>query len=117
MARMTRRAALVALGVGGGLLGLGFALRDIDIFGSGEPTAGPGMMGPGMMGQGMMGSATQADMSIYMDMFNRHREIRRVVEEIPGGVRTTTESDAPELAAQLHAHVSAMYTHLAERAE
>lgn len=71
-------------------------------------------MGLGMTDRPMMGSATQADMSTYMDMFTRHREIRRVVEEIPGGVRTTTESDVPELVAQLQAHVSAMYIHLAE---
>jgi hypothetical protein len=65
----------------------------------------------------MMGSATRADMSTYMDMFNRHHEITRVVREIPGGVRTTTESDAPDLVAKLQAHVSSMYTHLAQGAE
>ena len=31
-------------------------------------------------------------MQPYMDMFARHKEISRTVEEIPGGVRTTTES-------------------------
>jgi hypothetical protein len=64
-----------------------------------------------------MGSATSADMSTYMDLFNRHAEIRRNVEEIPGGVRTTTESDAPDLFTQLQAHVSSMYSHLDQRAE
>jgi len=70
-----------------------------------------------MMGSGMMGSATQADMSSYMDLFNRHTEIRRTVEVIDGGVRTTTESDAPDLVAQLQDHVSSMYTHLNQKAE
>ncbi len=34
-----------------------------------------------------------------------------------GGVRTTTESDAPYLVVQLQAHVSSMYTHLSQHAE
>ena len=57
------------------------------------------------------------DMRTYMEMFSRHTEINRVVEEIPGGVRTTTESNSPDLAAQLQAHVSSMYSHLGEGAE
>ena len=61
---------------------------------------------------GMMGSASGADMSTYMELFVRHAEIKRRVEEIPGGVRTITESDVPELAAQLQAHVASMYEHL-----
>ena len=71
------------------------------------------MMGDG----GMMGSASPADMNVYMDLFNRHTEIQRTVESIPGGVRTTTESSAPDLVAQLQAHVSSMYTHLNQDAE
>jgi hypothetical protein len=52
-----------------------------------------------------------------MDMFSRHTEINRAVEEIPGGVRTTTESNSSDLAAQLQAHVTSMYSHLVEGAE
>jgi hypothetical protein len=51
-------------------------------------------------------------MSRYMEMFMRHSEINRVVEEIPGGVRTTTESNSPDLTAQLQAHIASMYAHL-----
>ncbi len=47
----------------------------------------------------------------------RHGELRRRVEEIPGGVRTTTETDAPELVSHLQAHVSAMYANLDQDAE
>ena len=41
---------------------------------------------------------SRGDMSVYrdMDMFNRHNEIKRVVEKIPGGVRTITRSDSPD---------------------
>ena len=63
-------------------------------------------------GSGMMGAATTADMSSYMDLFDRHTEIRRTVQEVPGGVRTATESDDSALAARLQAHVSSMYGHL-----
>ena len=56
-------------------------------------------------------------MSTYTDLFDRHAEIRRTVEEIPSGVRTITESDSPELVAQLQTHVSNMYGHLDQRAE
>ena len=108
MARLTRRAALAALGAGG-VLGLGYVLRSIFEF----PTPAIRLTdgGGGMMGVGLV------DMSRYMDMFNRHREINRVVDEIPGGVRTTTESNSADLAAQLHAHVSSMYSHLNQGAE
>ena len=73
--------------------------------------------GGGMMGSGSMGGATKADMSSYMKLFDRHSDLRRTVEAIDGGVRTTTESDAPELIALLQTHVSSMYSHLNERAE
>lgn len=58
-----------------------------------------------------------ADMRLYMEMFNRHTEINRTVEEIPGGVRTTTESNSPDLTAQLQVHVTNMYSHIGEGAE
>lgn len=114
MARViSRRALLAALGAlaAGSVLGVGYAIRGI--FESPSPGVrfanGPG--DGGMMGVGPV------DMSIYMDMFMRHSQINRVVEEIPGGVRTTTESNFPDLAAQLQAHVSSMYTRLGQGSE
>ena len=107
MARYTRRAALAAIG-GSAIVGIGYALR--------------GVVGSSVLrirltdGGGMMG-ASAADMSGYMEMFSRHTEISRTVEEIPGGVRTTTESNSPDLAAQLHGHVSSMYSHVDQGSE
>jgi len=107
MVSFTRRAALAALGASA-VVGIGYALRGV----GGSPvlrirlTDGGGMMG-----------ASAADMSGYMEMFNRHTEISRTVEEIPGGVRTTTQSNSPDLAAQLHGHVSSMYSHVEQGAE
>ena len=107
MARFSRRAALAALGASA-VMGIGYALRGI----LGSPVLGIRLTDGG----GMMG-ASPADMSLYMDMFNRHTEITRTVEEIPGGVRTTTQSAAPDLTAQLHAHVSSMYSHVDQGSE
>ena len=126
MASMSRRAALVTLGAGGVAIALGYVIRGFGRpappleFGDGggdDGMMGSGVMGSGVMGSGMMGNVGPADMSLYMDMFNRHNEITRVVEEIPGGVRTTTQSDSPELAAQLKDHVSSMYSRLDQNAE
>src|SRR5207244_11671029 len=111
MTGITRRAALGLLAAGGALVALGLAggslLRD----------ALKSVGGGGMMGSGMMGGATQADMSSYMKLFDRHTELRRTVETIDGGVRTTTESDATDLIALLQTHVSSMHSHLNQHAE
>ena len=117
MAGMTRRAALVALGAGGAAAALGTLGYLLRVVGSSGPGMGLGDGGGGGGMMGMMGNVGPADMSLYMDMFNRHSEISRVVEEIPGGVRTTTQSDSADLAAQLKSHVSSMYSHLDQNAE
>ncbi|WP_123023291.1 hypothetical protein [Mycolicibacterium stellerae] len=108
---ITRRAALAALGTvaAGGVVGLGYLLRSIGHSPGVRLANGPD--GGGMMGVG------PADMRLYMEMFSRHTEINRTVEEIPGGVRTTTESKAPDLVAQLQAHVTNMYARIEDGAE
>src|ERR1700730_8076513 len=106
MARFTRRAALAALG-GSAIVGIGYVLRAV----VGSPVLRIRLTDGGLMGD------SSADMSGYMEMFSRHTEISRTVEEIPGGVRTTTESNSPDLAAQLHGHVSSMYSHVDQGSE
>lgn len=110
MAGLTRRATLATLGAlgAGSVLGLGYMRRSIVQL---PATAIRLMDGGGFMGAGHM------DMRRYMEMFMRHSEIDRVVEDIPGGVRTTTESKAPDLTAQLQEHVSSMYAHLDQGTE
>ena len=105
MAKLTRRAALAVLGTGAGLLGVGYLLRHTVDMPSSHAN------GPGF------GGVDNMDMSKYMNMFMRHTELRRNVEDIPGGVRTTTESDSPDLVAELQAHVSSMYSHVEHGAE
>ena len=65
----------------------------------------------------MMGSADRNDMQVYMEMFQHHRQIRRSVEQLKNGVRTTTESDNPRRATLLQSHVSQMYHHVAQGQE
>jgi len=110
MAKLTRRAALATLGALGAGSVLGLRVVRHSMF---EPRSTAIRLTDGC---GFMG-ADPVDMSRYMEMFNRHREINRVVEEIPGGVRTTTQSNSPELAAQLQAHISSMYSHLDQGTE
>ena len=107
MTEFTRRTALTLLGAAGAVAALGYLLRTTTIR---MPTGHAN-------GPGMMGGVSDTDMGRYMTMFARHTELRRTVEDIPGGVRTTTESDAADLVAQLHAHVSSMYRHLDQGAE
>lgn len=110
MAGLTRRAALAALGAlgAGAVVCRGYLRRDV----VGPPATAIRRTDCG----GFMG-ADHVDMSRYMDMFMRHNQIHRVVEDIPGGVRTTTESASPDLAAQLQSHVSSMYAHLDQGTE
>ncbi|HZA51065.1 MAG TPA: cupredoxin domain-containing protein [Myxococcaceae bacterium] len=78
-----------------------------------------GMMGEGseeMMGEemgrammsGAMGPAMMRDMRPIHGLLLQHEKIRREVKDIPGGVRTLTTSDDPEVAALLRAHVGQM---------
>lgn len=47
-------------------------------------------------------------------LFAQRDRVRRTVTQIPGGVRTTTESDEPAVVEQLREHVDAMYARLKE---
>ena len=70
-------------------------------------------MGPGA-GHGM-GMGGGADMMEIHSLFASRDQIRRTVTQIPGGVRTTTESDNPTVVAQLREHVKSMYARLKEK--
>ena len=67
-----------------------------------------GMMGGGMM-QGMM-----QDMPVIHGLLRQHEKIEREVENIPGGVRTTTTSEDPEVAEQIRTHVRQMKERMEE---
>jgi hypothetical protein len=116
MKPLSRRTAIrVLAAAAGGLAGAGlaggYALRDLLGTSRARVPAAGDPAGPGTHGS-TMGDVTRADMTTYMDLFNRHTQLRRTVELIPGGVRTVTEADDPDLATQLQAHVASMYAHL-----
>jgi hypothetical protein len=106
---------LAAVGIAG--LAVAAAARPGTSADGGSAMCGHGM-GPGA-GQGMspghgMGPGAGPDMMGIHFLFAHRDEIRRTVKPIPGGVRTTTESDDPAVATQLRAHVRAMYARLKE---
>jgi hypothetical protein len=75
--------------------------------------AHPGGMqhgGPmGMMGMMHSGDAAfQADMQLVHEMLAGHEKLKRTVENLPDGIRTVTESDDPQVAQALKAHVASM---------
>jgi len=45
---------------------------------------------------------------VFHELLSRHDAIKRRVEDIPGGVRTVTTSDDPEIAALIQLHVRQM---------
>jgi hypothetical protein len=77
-----------------------------------------GGMGPQMMGGPMMmqrgDAAFGADMQLVHGMLNGHEKIRRTVENLPDGIRTVTESDDPQVAQLIKAHVASMEKRLNE---
>jgi hypothetical protein len=107
MRGLTRRTALAGLGAGGGVLALGYLLRGA----VSVPLPNIRLVDNGCAG------LDPADLNRYNEMFNRHSEIIRTVEEIPGGIRTVTQSNSPDLTALLQAHVSSMYARLDQGAE
>lgn len=81
--------------------------------------AQPGAMGPAMM-RGMMGGpmhndqdpAFAGDMALVHDMVHGHERIVRTVTNLPDGIRTVTESDDPQVAQTIKAHVASMMQRL-----
>lgn len=76
------------------------------------PMAG-GMHGP-MAGMHSGDAAFQADMQLVHEMLAGHDKIKRSVENLPDGIRTVTESEDPQVAQALKAHVASMAQRLNE---
>ena len=55
-----------------------------------------------------MGGGMPEDMRRIHDLLDNHLKIRRDVQEIPGGVLTTTTSDDAKVTAMIRAHVRQM---------
>jgi hypothetical protein len=131
-----KRSSKIAVGVVTAL-GLGLAVATTLAQTGGM---GPGMMhgmGPGMMhgmdhgpGAGghrpMVGAVNMltrqdegsaADMGLVHDLLTNHATIRRTVTNLPNGIRTVTESDDPQVAQTIKAHVASMSQRLKDGRE
>ena len=60
------------------------------------------------MGMGREDPAFAADMALVHELLANHQAIRRMVTNLPNGIRTVTESDDPRVAGFIVAHVEAM---------
>lgn len=83
----------------------------------GEESAGAGGMGDGMLNRPMpdwmmsrdgMDPQMRSHMRVIRRLLVEHEDIRREVEDIPGGIRCTTVSKRPETAELIRAHVRQM---------
>jgi hypothetical protein len=123
-----KRLSRIVLGVGTAF-GLGLAAVAV--------LAQTGVMGPGMMhgmdhapGAGghrpMAGAVnmltrqdagSSADMGLVHDLVMNHTKIKRTVTNLPDGIRTVTESDDPQVAQSIKAHVASMSQRLKDGRE
>ncbi len=75
------------------------------------PMAGP------MAGGAQHDDAFAADMHLVHDLILNHDRIKRTVTNLPDGIKTVTESDDPQTAQALKAHVASMEKRLNEGRE
>ena len=58
-----------------------------------------------------------ADMGVAMNLIHENTKIRRSVTRLPDGIKTLTESDDPQIAQEIKAHVARMSSRLQEGKE
>jgi hypothetical protein len=75
--------------------------------GFGADGHGP-MMGPMAARMQNADPAFADDMFLVRDMIHGHERIKRTVTNLPDGIRTVTESDDPQVAQTIKAHVASM---------
>lgn len=62
-------------------------------------------------------SGSSADMALVHNLVMNHNSIRRTVTNLPNGIRTVTESDDPQVAQAIKAHVASMSQRLKDGRE
>lgn len=62
-------------------------------------------------------AGSSADMSLVHQLLMNHARIKRTVTHLPNGIRTVTESDDPQVARIIQAHVTSMSLRLTEGRE
>jgi hypothetical protein len=78
-----------------------------------EPDVGGKTMARPMRMMGMQhDDASASDMGLVHQLLGGYKEIRRTVSNLPDGIRTVTESDNPQVAQAIKAHVASMENRL-----
>jgi hypothetical protein len=73
---------------------------------------------PGMVGMlTRQDAGSSADMSLVHDLLMNHTRIKRTVTNLPNGIKTVTESDDPQVAQAIKAHVASMSQRLKDGRE
>ncbi len=62
-------------------------------------------------------AGSAADMGVVMDLVHNNTRIKRTVTKLPDGIRTVTESDDPQVAQAIKAHVASMSQRLKDGRE
>jgi len=62
-------------------------------------------------------AGSAADMGLVHDLTMNHTKIKRTVTHLPNGIRTVTESDDPQVAQSIKAHVASMSARLKDGRE
>lgn len=83
-------------------------MMDQEMMSSMMGTDADGMMNSDMMQRMMSDPEMMRDMMVIHSLLMNHQRIERQVEEIPGGVRTETVSEDPEIAQAIRTHVRQM---------
>ena len=60
---------------------------------------------------------SSADMDLVHEMLMNHTRIKRTVTNLPNGIKTVTESDDPQVAQSIKAHVASMSQRLKDGRE
>jgi len=84
-------------------------------FGAMQGSHGPMAGAVGVLTRQDAGSA--ADMGLVHDLTRNHTKIKRTVTNLPNGIRTVTESDDPQVAQTIKAHVASMSARLEDGRE
>lgn len=98
MKRSHKAAAAIFAALGLGLAAVALA----------HPDRMRGMQHGPMAGMHSGDAAFQADMQLVHEMLAGHDKIKRTVENLPDGIRTVTESEDPQVAQAIKAHVGSM---------
>ena len=122
--KLRKLTAAAALSLGMGLttttaISQPFGMGPGMMHGMGPGAAGAfgGPMGGAMAGRMQHDQAFAADMHLVRDLVHSNERIKRAVTNLPNGIKTVTESDDPQVAQSIKAHVASMTQRLSDGKE